>query len=391
MHGSPPPPAQRVTKKNWDSPPFNRWSFQHVREILPTATVWCGPGPASTLHEAPQDLDGLSLQTGDAQPVTLASFLEESFTDGFLVAHRGAIIYERYLNGMTPHVPHLAQSVSKSITATLAGVLMGRGLIDPDAPVEAYVPEFATCGYNGATVQQCLDMRSGVKFEEVYTDPDSEVGMLDRASGWHPLRAPSDPGNVFECILQLKQARPHGGNFEYRSVETDVLAFCMERATGKRLATLVSEELWQPLGAEEDAYFTVDPAGYALADGGMNATLRDYARFGLMHLDGGKFNDRQIVPASWIADCPYGDHAAFGDAKSEVLPDGAYHNKFWIENTRSRTYMALGVFGQMIYIAPDMEFLAVKFSTWPEFLSDARSAATLRVLHTIRAELTAGG
>ena len=147
-------------------------------------------------------------------------------------------------------------------------------------------------------------MTTGVRFGEAYTDPYSDIGQVDVATGWKPAPPATDPAfkwpqHVFELILGLTETtRPHGEAFEYRSIETDVLAFVMERATGKRLAQLVSEELWQKIGAEESAYFTVDSAGYALADGGFNATLRDYARFGQTILEDGA----GIVPADWIAE-----------------------------------------------------------------------------------------
>ncbi|WP_431461032.1 serine hydrolase, partial [Klebsiella pneumoniae] len=153
----------------------------------------------------------------------------------------------------------------------------------------------------------------------------SDIGQVDVASGWKPVPPDSDPSfpwpaHVWELILRLKETtRPHGAAFEYRSIETDVLAFVMERVTGRRLAELVSGELWQKLGAEESACFTVDSAGYALADGGFNATLRDYARFGQMILD----NGAGIVPADWIEATRIGVHGA---QFSESLPEGSYRN-----------------------------------------------------------------
>jgi CubicO group peptidase (beta-lactamase class C family) len=228
-----------------------------------------------------------------------------------------------------------------------------------------------------------MDMRSGVRFSEVYTDPDSDITKFDFASGWKPRASPDDPPCVFDLILGVEQDRDHGGAFQYRSIETDVMAFCMERATGRRLADLVSEELWSRLGVEEDACFTVDPAGYALASGGFNACLRDYARFGLMHLNMGVFNGRQIVPAEWVARCRTGDHAVFGAPYTEVLPNGAYRNQFWIEDVDRRAYMARGVFGQLIHIDPDNDMVAVKLSTWPDFQNTRFNVSTLLALRAI--------
>jgi hypothetical protein len=186
---------------------------------------------------------------------------------------------------------------------------------------------------------------------------------------------------MWELILGLTETvRPHGTQFEYRSIETDVLAFVMERATGKRLAELVSEELWQKIGADESACFTVDSAGYAIADGGFNATLRDYARFGLTILnDGGG-----IVPPDWIAATRNGAH---GPGYSPSLPRGAYRNQFWIEDPRSRNLLCRGVFGQLIYMSWDTNTVVVKLSSWPDFTNVPYTLATLNAIHAIEAVL----
>jgi CubicO group peptidase (beta-lactamase class C family) len=213
-------------------------------------------------------------------------------------------------------------------------------------------------------------MTTGVKFSEEYTDPYSEVGMVDVASGWKPPPPGSDPdfkwpAHVFELILRLKEAvREHGERFEYRSIETDVLAFAMERVTGKRLPQLLSEELWQKMGAEESGSLTVDAAGYGLAEGGLNATLRDYGRFGRLMLE----NGGGVIPASWIEATRNGDHGIFGEPYTHTLPNGAYRNQFWIEDPGSRNLMARGVFGQWIYINHDHNMVVVKLSSWPDFL-----------------------
>ncbi len=289
MQGS--PPAMIVPRADWDRPPWNRWTFQHIREILPTVEVWRGNGPVRVLPRKERDLDQLPVASVAGEPTTLAGVLDEMYTDGFVVIKDGAIVYERYFNGMTERTLHLSQSVAKSFTGAIAGILAGRGVIDPAAAVTHYLPELAETAYAGASLQQVLDMTTGVVFDETYTDPYSDVGQIDVASGWKLPPAGSDPAfawpaHVFELVKRLKKLeRRHGELFNYRSVETDVLAFCMERAAGKRLPQLLSEEIWQKAGMEESACMTVDPAGYALADGGLNATLRDYARLGLLYLE----------------------------------------------------------------------------------------------------------
>ena len=383
MQGS--PPALIPPKMDWDRPPWNRWAFQNVRQILPTVEVWRGWGGVRILPRDDRDIDKIAVQSAEGGTTSLAGLLDETYTDGFIVVRNGAIQFERYFNGMDGRTLHLSQSVAKSVTAAAAGVLVGRGVIDVNAKITDYLPELNDTAYRNATLQQSLDMTSGVRFDETYTDPYSDIGKSDVASGWKPVPPESDPNfrwprHMFELVLSLETLeRRHGDLFSYRSIETDVLAFCMERAAGKRLPQIVSDEIWGPMGAEENACFTVDSAGYALADGGFNATLRDYARLGLIYLEHGA----GIIPAEWVEATRNGNHAIFGEPYTSSLPEGAYKNQWWIEDPRSRSIMARGVFGQLIYVNWDYNMVAVKLSSWPDFLSDRFSNATLKGLHMI--------
>jgi hypothetical protein len=245
------------------------------------------------------------------------------------------------------------------------------------------LPELLPTAYAGATVRHLLDMTSGVRFNEDYTDPFSDMGRADVASGWKPKPEGATgewPDNMFDLILTLREAdREHGAKFAYRSIETDVLAFVLERVSGKRLPNLLSEELWQKLGMEQDGNMTVDSTGFALADGGLNACLRDYGRFGQMVLDEGA----RIVPANWIQATRTGQHELFGEPYTAVLPRGAYRNQFWIEDGKSRSLMARGVFGQLIYIDFAPKMVVVKLSSWPEFVNPAWTVATLEAVRAV--------
>ena len=385
MQGS--PPALIPSRMEWDRPPWNRWSFQNVRQMMPTAEVWRGQGPVRILPRDDRDLDGLPVAAPDGGSTTLAGLLDETYTDGFLVIRNGTIVYERYFNGMDWRTLHLSQSVGKSVAAGVAGILASRGVIDVNALVTHYLPELDDTAYRGATLQHVLDMTSGVHFDESYTDPYSDVGQMDVASGWKPIPPDTKPGfrwphHIFEQILGLGTVdRPHGQLFAYRSIETDVLTFCMERASGRRLPQLLSEEIWQHAGMEENACWTVDPAGYALACGGFNATLRDYGRYGLLYLEG------RIVPPDWVSTTRQGNHAIFGEPYTISLPEGAYKNQWWIEDPRGKAIMARGVFGQLIYVNWDHNMVAVKLSSWPEFLNTSYNIATLAAIHSIAGAL----
>jgi CubicO group peptidase (beta-lactamase class C family) len=376
-----------IPHDDWDRGPWNRYSFQHVRDFVPTVPVPAAAAPGPWSIEL-QDLGPVAFETDGAR-TTVARFLDTSYTDGYLVAQRGRIVMEEYRNGMSAGTPHLTQSVSKSVTGTVAGILLGQGRLQLQVPLTHYLPELEATAYRGATLQHLLDMTSGVYWDENYTALDSHAAMMDVAAGWKARKHPAWPANMWELVLALRESRAaHGARFDYRSIETDVLAFAMERATGLRLAALVSRELWAPMGAATDAYFTVDPTGFACACGGFNATLRDLARFAQLYVTGGTAAGRQLVPEAWIRATRAGNPALFQGAYREVLPNGAYHNQFWIEDGVRRVLLARGVFGQLIFIDPEAEFVAVKLSSWPEFVNPARTRAALAAARAIRDALS---
>jgi CubicO group peptidase (beta-lactamase class C family) len=376
---------------NWDWPPQNRWAFQHIGDFLKTERIARGHGPARGLGDARQDITGITFTDIDGARRSVGEMLERTWTDGFLVLHDGKLIAEHYMNGMTQASLHLSQSVVKSFTSTLVGILAGQGLIDIEKPVTHYLPELATCGYAGATVSQVLDMRSGVKFGEDYLAPDSEVAQLDRASGWKPRRDASDTLTTKGQILTLTQERPHGGPMLYRSIETEVLGWILSRVSGQSLAMLMSGELWQKMGCEADANITVDAEGTALADGGLSATLRDYARLGQLFLDDGAWGAQQIVPAAWVAACRTGDVEAFKPNYIERysnFPNAAYAKQWWVLDSVAGTHNARGIYGQLIHVEPRRRLVVAKLSTWPDPVNDDLSATTYRAIDAIGKELS---
>ncbi|MFT5598458.1 MAG: CubicO group peptidase (beta-lactamase class C family) [Chitinophagales bacterium] len=385
MEGNPILIENRVPRQDWDRAPWNRWSFQNIREILPTTEVWRGNGKVRKIPRQEQDLGHLPFVTSDLTPSTVQAWVDSSYTDGIVVLHQGSIVFEQYHNGMSERKLHLSQSMAKSIVGSVSAILIDRGLLNPVEQVSTYLPELEGTGWKGATLQQVLDMTTGVRYTEDYDAIHSDIAITDVASGWKlPPPGRLGPTCMWDQILTLTETtRAHGELFQYRSIETDVLAHCMERVTQTRLADLVSKELWQPLGCEESASFTVDSAGYALADGGFNATLRDYARFGQMMLELGSVDGKQIVPARWIHDIHNADSQLFGEPYTFGTPNGAYKNQFWIEDVDQKAYMARGVFGQLIYIDPAHDMVVVKLSSWPEFVSTPRLHSALNAVHAI--------
>jgi len=389
MRGFPVAAAQRIPREDWDRAPWNRWSFQNIRQILPTTEVWRGDGDVHHFSYARQALGDINFISAEGTVETVQNWIDSSDTDGILVLHQGAIVFEQYHNNMQPRSLHLSQSMAKSIVGSVAGILIGRGQLDTGELVSTYLPELEQTAWQGATIRQVLDMTTGVRYVEDYEALDSDIAMTDFASGWKlPGPEVDAPACMWDQILGLTESvRGHGELFQYRSIETDVLAHCLERITQTRLAELVSREIWQPLGCEESASFTVDPAGYALADGGFNATLRDYGRFGQMLLDGGQVKGKSIVPKAWIDDIHNCDHSLFAEPYTQAAPNGAYRNQFWIEDVDKKAFMARGVFGQLIYVDPAHQMVVVKLSSWPEFTSVPRLVTALNAIHEIAHEL----
>jgi CubicO group peptidase (beta-lactamase class C family) len=385
MAGPPPfPPEARVTLANWQDPPFNRWAFQHIRELIPTARISCGAGPARPLPRAERDVLALRFGYGDRE-LTVAELLDETFTDGFLVLHQGQVVAEHYVNGMAPDVPHLLMSVSKSVTSTVAGILAGRGELDTSAPVEDIVPDLAGTSFAGATVQHLLDMRAGTRFDESYDNIDADVRTYERVYLWRPDNDDPRPPDALSYFATLSNDGPHGGPFRYRSILTDVLAWVVERAAGDRLHQLIARELWQPMGAEFDAEITVDARGNPMADGGICATLRDLARFGQLFLQRGRAGDRAIVPEAWIDDtitgAPDGAAAFAGGDDTPGFPAGAhYRNCWWVRDPGVPFYHGSGINGQNVFVHVPSQTVVAKLSTWPTALSPAAGPTVQAVL-----------
>jgi CubicO group peptidase (beta-lactamase class C family) len=369
MRGSPPPPDKLVTLANWQDPPFNRWGFLHVRDLIPTAQISRGGGPVAELEHDPHDVGSIPFRfRGDDWSV--AKMLDATFTDGLLVLHGGRVVDERYVDGMEPDTTHLLMSVSKSVTATLAGALADQGRLDPAALVTEYIDELKGGVFEGCTVQHLLDMRAGTKFSEDYEDLDSDVRVYEQVCGWRPRTDPDLAADLYGYMAGLTEnARPHGGPFEYRSILTDVLGWVIERAGGDRFATLCSREVWSKLGAERDAEITVDPHGCAMEDGGICTTLRDLARFGQMHLDEGLAPGGRVVSAEWVRGCTRSDpellEAFAGAPDGKEFPGGMYHNQWWVIDPARGIHSGLGINGQQVLIHPPSRTVVAKFSTQP--------------------------
>ena len=381
-----------ISPDNWQSAPYAHWSFQHVEDFVPTAVISRGTAPVAALPTASAPIAEIRLTSTDGVATTVGEVMAATATDGWAVAHRGSMVAEEYLDGMRAETRHLLFSVSKSLVAAVVGALHGAGAIELDAPVTAYVPALANCGYAGATVRHLLDMRSGIAFSDNYLHPTAEIHLLDQSLGWAPRSGPDVPATLRDFLLTLRQKSAHGGPFEYRSCETDVLGWICEEAGGQRMPELMSELLWSRIGAQCDATIGVDTAGTGLFDGGINACLTDMIRFGSLFLrDGVSLTGEQVVPSAWIADTldggPDSREAFAASPDDNRMPGGMYRNQVWFPCPGSNVVLCQGMCGQMIYVNRAAEVVAAKLSTQPDSEDPQMLLDTLRAFDAVAHEL----
>lgn len=390
MLGAPPAPENQVTLANWRVEPFNRWSYAHVSEIVPSAQIPNNPDLIAPLASAPADFNRIGIRTVDGRSSSVAEMLATTYTDGFLVLHKGRIATESYAGALTRFRPHIVFSVSKSITGTLAGTLVARGELDPDAPVVSYLPEVAKCAYGDATVRHVLDMTVAIDFAEEYLNPESDFMRYRRATNWNPPLPGEAPSDLRSFLTGLKRgAGDHGHCFHYVSVNSDLLGWILERAAWQPFADLLGTRIWSPMGAEMPALITVDRLGAPRTAGGISAGLRDLARFGeLMRLDGAA-HGRQLVPASWIDDIlTGGDKAAWARGDMEQFnPGGSYRSQWYILDEARQQFCAVGIHGQWIFIDRRSETVIVKLSSQPLPVDEAMDRLILAGLKAIAVSL----
>ncbi|CAN7221429.1 serine hydrolase [Rhizobium sp. LjRoot30] len=377
-------PRADVTLATWRTAPYNVWAFQNLRDLVPTAEITCAKVEpeeaiaADSIADAAIDpgIDGIS---------KVSDFLRYAHTDGLVVMRDGKIVGEYYAPHADVNRPHVIFSVSKSLTALISGILEGQGVIDPDKPVTAYIPEAAGSAYGDATYRDVLDMRVSLDFEEAYLDPNGAFARYRRATLWNP-RDPGLPSETLpDFLLSLKKAgRPHGGKFAYLSPNSDMLGMLLERITGVRFADLMSELLWKPLGAKNNGYVTVDAVGSPRTAGGINITTRDLARVGELLRQGGAIGGKQIVKPAWIADMTQnGDRQAWIDGGSELLANGRYRSKWYQTGEADGSYCGIGIHGQWLWVDPSTDTVIATVSSQPIPINDAMEKDTISFFRAI--------
>jgi len=366
MSGFPSAQTDLVTLANWRTAPYNKWAFQHVREIVPSADIPNAPGDVWKLVSEPKDFSSFAFEHS-GKPYSIDKFLGETDTDGLVILHRGKVILERYDNGMTSNTPHILMSVSKSLTAVVAGILIEQGKLDPEQEVVSVIPELKDSVYSDATVRHVLDMRVGLDFDEDYLATSGPIVEYRKSTNWNPLGPGERPGDLRTFLAGLKQrSGPDGGPFHYVSTNTDLLGWILERASGIRFADLLSTLLWQPMGAQCSAYITVDRLGAPRCAGGICTTTMDLARVGQLIVQNGRRNDMPIIPAGWIEDMLGGGDPrawAAGDLISYFGDRTMHYRSKWYVLRDRDIALGLGVYGQNVFVDKAKEVVIAKVSS----------------------------
>jgi CubicO group peptidase (beta-lactamase class C family) len=360
-----------VTLANWRTAPYSRWSFQNVRDLVPTAVIAAETVVAERPLASDVFLDA-PMETGLAGAGNARAFLQFAHTDAFVLMRKGEIVAEYYAPHADPNAPHLVFSISKSLTAVVSGILEAQGLLDPDRPVTDYLPEAKGSVYGDCSYRDVLDMRVSLDFEEAYLDPYGAFARYRRSMLWNPPMPDAEPENLASFLLTLTKAeRPHGGPFYYASPNADLLGVVIERVTGARFADLTSNLLWKPMGARGNADVTVDAIGTPRTAGGVSMTARDLARLGELLRNDGMRDGKQIVPLGWIRDMQEnGDSEAWQQGRNVDLPNGRYRSQWYQSGEADGAFAAIGIHGQWLYVDPSAETVIVKLSSQPEPLGD---------------------
>lgn len=334
-------------------------NFRSLYKIYPSTKV-DKSAAASELPKQERPLPETFVVNGETKKV--ADFITNTQTTGLIVLKDGVIVHEEYQRGNTAETQSIAMSLSKSTVSFLIGNAVADGLIKLDQPVDLYAPLLAEGGYKGVKVKDVLQMSSGIGFNEDYGDLSSDIVK-------YIIQILT--GSVNEFTAHLKNQDPPGTINRYVSADTQVLGMVLEGATKKPLAQYFSERLWSKLGAQADAYWLIDPTGEAVAAGGLNAVLRDYARFGLLYLNEGKnFAGEQIVPAEWVraSITPDAPHLMPGRDDGHGGKAVGYGYQWWIPAERQgNDFTGIGIYGQFIYVNPERRVVIAKTSAYADY------------------------
>ena len=346
------------------------YNFLIMDKIFPTREIKASKNP-KPLKRNIKTLPETFFFEGEEK--NLQEYLDYFWSDGMIVLHKNEMVYENYWLGNNENKRHISWSVAKSFISALVGIAYEEGLIDSlDDPVTKYLEDFKETGYDGVTIKDILQMSSGVLFNEDYADYDSDINRFGRAV--------ATGTSMRDFSKTLTREREPGTYMHYVSINTQVLGFLLQEVTNKSISQYLYNKIWNPLGMEDSAYFILDDVKDEFALGGLNATLRDYAKFGLLYLQNGRWNDNQIISKQWIEDSHSTDgiHLVPGERETSSNPWG-YGYQWWVPGFPDTDYTASGVYNQYIYIDPLSEIVIAKTSSNYKYTSELQMSKDMHM------------
>jgi CubicO group peptidase (beta-lactamase class C family) len=360
---------------NWDHSTHLGYSQRAMIDFWPTEVI-NAPEIALPLVYAGESLELERLQLtepGTARQMSAAQLVERRlYNDAMLVMHRGEVVHESYRNGMCETDRHVNHSTTKSLTTLLLGLAIGDGLVDPGAPVTDYLPQMASlASWRRISVQQALDMRTGLAYEEHYADPDCICWSYFRATGYYPPEADTPPGYVAWVHRHMRDSDCEpGSTFNYASPITNALGLIAESVYGQSVAELLEGKIYRHIGAESDAWLNLDPSGVAVTEGQLSLRLRDFARWASLFLNGGKnLAGQQVVPGAFFEDIvtpreELREAWRLGEF-APIFPEGQYRNQTYVIDAACSQIAMLGIHGQFTLIDLYRDLLVVGYGSYP--------------------------
>ena len=369
MSGFPPAVDDQVKASAWRIPRHARWSFNHLRQLMPTARIAASPNPAK-LTSARQDLTGLVFSDQVNQQHDVGQFLKTSHTDAFAVMHRGQLVFDWFDGFGAADRPHIIFSVTKSMAALLVGVLVDRGKLNPHSLVTDYLPELAQSAYAGATIRHLLDMQVASSFREDYTDNDGIFMAYRRAAAWNPVEEGVETDGLRHFLARMPKSLDvsHGHAHHYCSPHSDVLGWVIERAGNDSFSNQFSTHVLQPCGGYHEGYITLDTYGAPRVSGGMCLALHDLLLIGEMLRNRGFVNGREVVPSDWIDDMTMVRNNQIWRAQNKaeghrLFANGNYRSFWYQTGFKDQEICAIGIHGQWLWINPKKEIVIVKLAS----------------------------
>ena len=334
-------------------------NFARVPTMFPVSTL----APSDLPYRWPNQQSILLPESfeHDNQSSDLAAFLDETDTVALLVIHNGQIRYEHYWITGGETVAWPSWSVAKSFVSALVGIAIRDGFIDSvNDPVTRYLPELSGSGYDGVSIKDILQMSSGARWNEDYSDFGSDINRLGRILALG--------GSLDRFIAKIEPERPPGTYNRYNSADTQVLGRLLVAVSGQTLSDYMHAALWSPLGAESNGHWLLDNENMEMAFAGFHATARDYAKLGELYRLGGVWRGEQLIPAQWIKDSitPDAPHLQPGENEASNNEFG-YGYQWWLLDPTKGEFTAMGVYNQFIYVSRSTNTVIVKLSANSEF------------------------